>query len=1284
MPIINNPFNGKMNLDVANYRISNNDYIDALNITKDAQGEGQDRIVSNILGNEKIEYTLPAGTNKVIGFYSDKVRNRAYYFIYNSEGYHSILYYDLNDNTVYKILISKTDSNGVDILSFNPSYKVLSVNIFYRDEEGDLLFFNDGLNPPKYINTINIHGTSWKLEYLLIAKAPPIMPPQVVYENDTTVSINNLRNKLFQFGYRFVYENNEKSVWSSKSIVPLPQQDNLSLTQNPFTNNSRISVNVSTGGADVTGIELCFRETTNETTSDWFLIKSINKEENSIADDSIYTFNFKNDSVYAQIALTESSQLQDYVPQKANAAELANGNVLLYAGITEGYNKTNMNLEATSNGATTGFFFDTCGLLFFAECEGLNSGSTGSRLKIRVFGTGTNTDGVVTTLDNPAGTYTIHVADTTSLNEVGIAYTYNSATPLLVSTLLGNISAALIGSSANWSQYSLSGNVLTMDYNGEFILYSSGIILREPVDVPQNTTFSNAYNSGYEFAIQYFDSVGRTIGAQTSTKASFTTFARTTADFNVPFETNLYIYNTPPLEARYYQVLRSNNTTYNKILYWISTSARSGIYTLGDLTRYAYINIDNIQAYNEEISSTSNVVSYTFTPGDRIKFLRRFDVNNNPIDLPQLYDYEILGMVYDIQYTQDSGDPITVFGNFIKILYPTNDISTDFAFNNDVNFQNYEILLYNYTNNTADTQRFFYEFGKCYGIGNPGTATAYHIGQYQTQSPTDPTGVPAIIQCSNGDLFSRKRNVPYNDKYVLNFKGFTESVLYNSGFLQINPIEVDTTVENTLYKIQNEVQTTWTFNTSPTWASSGYLFYNKSNTQEIVLDFEVEFNVSSNVSGTGLGNAYYTLYSIVCTNKIPFAPRLVNLLSDKKNTLIPGDTTVAFKIKKKISIPPTGKLWIGSYGYTQESSVTFSISSANLNLTVDRRSTIDIIESSFSDNYNLVTNSNGRPSVIEENAKQVYFPTLIRFSQAYQTNTDINGLNNFYPENFDEYDRSFGDVVRLHVRDRYLKVYQTFKVGNVPILTQIIKDSANNPLQANTDQLINKVQYYAGDYGIGDAGTSLAWNNFADYFVDNFRGVVCRLSQDGITPISILNNVNAFFAAKLPAYRKTLNNGISSTGSTTNYNGDPCIYGVFDAYTNKYIIAMEEINRYSVDCQFNGGSAYLINPTTTTSTTTTTSSTTTISPSLSTTTTTTTEAPVLNYYNVTKYNCHPCSISTTGLIASSPVLLTNGYYYNNGDGFVYLVNFGTSMSTVDVDLQDAASSGTNCEGTCNI
>ena len=100
-------------------------------------------VIANILGNTEIAYTLPAGENKVIGFYPDKIRDRAYYFLWNSNGYNSILYYNASTEAIVKVLESKTDSDGIDILSFNPSYKVLSVNIFYRDDEGDLLFFND-------------------------------------------------------------------------------------------------------------------------------------------------------------------------------------------------------------------------------------------------------------------------------------------------------------------------------------------------------------------------------------------------------------------------------------------------------------------------------------------------------------------------------------------------------------------------------------------------------------------------------------------------------------------------------------------------------------------------------------------------------------------------------------------------------------------------------------------------------------------------------------------------------------------------------------------------------------------------------------------------------------------------------------------------------------------------------------------------------------------------------------------------------------------------------------
>ena len=471
--IINTPFSGKLNLDDANYRISNNDYIDALNVTKDAQGAGQDKIVSNILGNTLIPYSPPSGTNKVIGFYSDRVRNRAYYFLWNSNGYNTILYYDINREEINIVLQSKTDSNGIDILNFNPSYKVLSVNIFYRDLEGDILFFNDGYNPPKSLNVINLYGSNWKLEYLLVAKAPPVMPPKVTYENDTTITINNLRNKLFQFSYRYVYDNNEKSVWSSKSIVPLPQQPSLTLTDNTATNNSRIAVLFSTGGPDVKAIELSFRETTNGLTSDWYLIKSLDKSSLSILDDDIYNLKFRNDSIYSQIDIIETGQLQDWVPQKANAGELANGNVLLYAGVVEGYDKTTMDLSVTQTTGSYSFFYDQAGLLLLATVNGTDNG-TGTLMNIYLYGTGTNgMDGEVVTLNNAAGGYYINSFNSDNGTDLSTSYSTTDLTSsYLVSDILAGISAAMVVK--GYTQISLIGNKLVMSYSDGFVLTSVG------------------------------------------------------------------------------------------------------------------------------------------------------------------------------------------------------------------------------------------------------------------------------------------------------------------------------------------------------------------------------------------------------------------------------------------------------------------------------------------------------------------------------------------------------------------------------------------------------------------------------------------------------------------------------------------------------------------------------------------------------------------------------------------------------------------------------------------
>ena len=1164
--IINTPFSGRLNLDDADYRISNNDYIDALNITKDAQGIAQDKVVSNIQGNTLISYSAPSGINKVIGFYSDKVRNRAYYFLWNSNGYNTILYYDLNKNSIVVVLQSKTQSNGIDILNFNPSYKILSVNIFYRDDDGDILFFNDGYNQPKSLNVINLYGNNWKLEYLLVAKAPPVMPPKVVYENDTTITINNLRNKLFQFSYRYVYDNNEKSVWSSKSIVPLPQQPSLTLTDNTATNNARIAVLFSTGGADVKAIELSFRETTNGLTSDWFLIKSFDKQALNILDNDIYVAKFFNDSIYIQIDVIESGQLQDWVPQRANASELANGNVLLYAGIVEGYDKTTMNLSVTQTTGSSSFFYDQAGLLLLATVSGTDNGS-GTQMTIYLYGTGTNgVNGEVETLNNAAGGYYINsfAANgtdlSTSYSTSGITSSYT------VSSILTGISAAMV--LKGYTQVSLVGNKLIMSYSAGFVLTSVGF-KTFPVLDSDNTRFANVWDSGYQYAIQYFDAQGRTIGAQTSLGGTINTLARVEG---VTFpEINLSILNRPPLYATYYQVLRSNNTTYNKRLCWVSESAFAGITSGVDNSRFFYIGIDNISTYNESISSTQNVVSYNYTEGDRIRFYARYNVSNSFNYIPEQFDYEIVGTVSTFEYNILNPVPLapdnnvyTANGNFLKIRYPNDDISENFQFPGTADYQHYEILLYNYSTNNDSSQRFFYEFGKQYGIGDPGTDNRYHFGISQL-----PNG-GAVIPVTNGDLFYRLRTVPYSDNF--NYSSSVMDIGTSGAFVsrvETFPITVDTTIDNLSYRIQTQPNAEAFLGAGfPTWASTGYFFYNKSSTNEKIISIEGSFNMSSD------GTSTFSVYAIICTDLVPLIPKFtISLLPIEVNDIV-QNTSTTFTINKRFSVPVTGKVWIVAKSTNDGiGSNNIVIQPMTFDFKVIKDNTIGIIEQSFNDTYNLVTNSNGRPSVIDENARQTYFPTVIRFGQAYQSNTNLNATNRFIYEDFDEYDRTFGDVLRLHVRDRYLKVYQQFKVGNVPILTQIVKDVTGNPLQANSNQLINKIQYYAGDYGIGDAATSLAWNNFADYFVDNFRGVVCRLSQNGIEPLSILYKTNAFFISKTAAYRKDLNNGVADNGV---YTGDPCIYGVFDANTNKYIIAMEEINRYQAICDYNGGSAIRI------------------------------------------------------------------------------------------------------------
>jgi hypothetical protein len=202
-----------------------------------------------------------------------------------------------------------------------------------------------------------------------------------------------------------------------------------------------------------------------------------------------------------------------------------------------------------------------------------------------------------------------------------------------------------------------------------------------------------------------------------------------------------------------------------------------------------------------------------------------------------------------------------------------------------------------------------------------------------------------------------------------------------------------------------------------------------------------------------------------------------------------------------------------------------NILSGTLSFTMDHVINQICIDPNFSDTYPSAVNSNGRAFVFDENANQVNYPTMYRWSLAYQTDTNINQTCRFYATNFDTLMRDYGALRRMMVWDKVLTMFQDRKVGQVGIYKKFITDTAGNQQLITTTDIItsNNVQYYAGEFGVGNQGDSVVQSGFVYYFVDPVRGKQLRLSRDGITDLSELYKTQTWAAANITKYLNTYN-----------------------------------------------------------------------------------------------------------------------------------------------------------------
>lgn len=1105
MPLDTHSFLGAMDLDSPDHVIPKGRHRTARNgIFRGQQPNMRfESVVGTTLQDNPL---LPViGVNKNIGWHYDAVNQRVIFANFNSSGSHGWYIFNTLTKTFQRLIETGINTVG-DPLAFTASGYISSIDIRYGDgTEGDLLFYVDSLKRPSKFNIQRILAGTLnpiKREYLEVIKAPFPFKPEVTYENDTTVNSNNLINSLWEFAGSQIYDDFEESVISTGSITPTPTIEFDPTKNIDKSKNARISIYLPTGDANVKKIRVYGRQTINGTTSGWLIIDTLIKADLGIPDNTFYRYLFFNNGNYPAADPKYTALPFDYVPLEANAGVLLDGTTAAYAGIKEGYDFVNPTLSLSAVNSTTDIF-TISGVLFFAFTNGtFTSGQP--NIEIVLTGAGTNDgSGNPIILDNTPEFLFVRAKS----SGTDISFSYDNSSFTNIATILANLASAAVV--AGWNVVSTGTNNLIVYYpTGSIELQSAFIKGTGPSSSSAGLPrYAHYPESNYSYGVKYYDAWGRTNGVISNIQGNIST---------LPFDGNIGSFLpeitldlsgfTPPSWARYYHVVRTNTKTFDKHLCWVSNSAFSNIGESAP-NLYAYIGIGNIDDYNQTIKSTSGVVSYEYTSGDRIRFYGVYAVNTS--FTPLSFDYAILGVV-----TNPVINGIVQEGRFIQISYPTADISGTFKFDGSVDFQNYQILLYSYKSNDPTTSNVYYEVAQRYGIGNAGTVSAFHMGNVADN----------IVKVIDGDIFTRTRNVPCGNTYYLNAFAEAQGDRYATNILNTDKAPIVTS--NYTVSSQTYLASSLANGAAPTFAN-GTWFENTGGS-------DLTIRLRGTVPVTVDGSSFFEIFAKI-TNAIPTTtvitvlpkssitgvaqplPTVSSLLSNSGNTLIPN-TAYQFPFDSTFIVPAHSKVFfITGNGL---SVVNLHQTNWTMRLDVFRNIAIQIFEPSYSDIYDLRTNYDNRPSVIDATATQAYYSTLFRFSQPFEPNTNINNSNRFYDNNFDEFDKSYGDVIRMRVRQRELRIFQKRRCGHTLIYAKFIKDNAGTNTLVTTDAIItpNNVEYFEGEFGIGDQAMGLISSSFDDYFPDPVKGYFLRLSLDGIKPISEEFNTQTFAGQNLPNY----------------------------------------------------------------------------------------------------------------------------------------------------------------------
>lgn len=1101
------PFSGFLNYDDPDEVIPSIHHKDALNIV--FKGTLPNLRAENVPGTRELvnPFLVNDGQNLTIGKFYDSVNKRVFFFNYRPDDKKAIYMRDTVLNIFYRIAEESVNADAGS-LGISASTPIIHVNMIYGDAvQGDILCYLDSFGVPRKINITRALASGYgtiQSSYLDVAKQPADIPPYVVYENDAANTINNLRKKLFRFKIRWVFDDKDKSVTSSQSVMPVPYNAFDQATDADPTKNCRVSVVYQTGPSNVKKIEILVSNSLGATMSDWYLVASLDKSVEGISDNDVATFLFYNDKAYNYIDVEESIQLFDYVPIRAGAQGLLNGNVLDYGNITEGYpNLTNfsdgVNTSNISNSAVP-YYFGNYYTTFIANQGGLSG-----------FGTG-QIHFVVRGLIDPDSVFTGLFTDSST-----ISYSANPGDDpaaviegLRVSALANGWTVNDVGPN---DLYIVKSNVSLARWEVSNSVYG--------VNSALNTSF-NAYdwNSKYGYGQVYFDLKGKTNGVVYtngfSVESNSYTESNPTGDIT---QFNASIYHQPPDWAYYWQWVRTKNLSKSNFVQWVTDRTYKDIVSVSGLIKYAYLSIQSLNAF--VTNNPGSPLGYSFTSGDRVRFFKRYNADGTTANLyGTTKDFEIVASV-----TGPTINGEVKSGQFIKILLPSTDGTFDFG----TGFENYFIEIYTPAQPVANNLNVYYEYGERYAVINPTQSDRAHQGELQNQVYLS---VPATFQFFKGDDYIRLRAIQLGNVYTWNIP---EQVA--TGFRFLVPLNF----QSSTYTDANI-----TPHTVP-YVGVGNSFDPTSDTRWFQsANLETTFKIGGSFSVTFPTARAGDSWRVRIQNRFGDSSMIVPAFDASNAGTYTFPTTLFYNPDG--SITETITLANDHIFYLLEcvnnsTDRNLTILAGSVTLTTDHIINQRCIDPNFSDYYSSAVNSNGRAFVYDENANQVTYPVMHRWSLAFQRNTNINQTCRFYSQNFDELVREYGAIKRIMFWDKVLTFFQERKCGQTGVYKKFITDTAGNQQLITSTDIIteNNVQYYAGDFGVGNQPDSVVQSGFVYYFTDPVRGKQLRLSRDGLTDLSEIYKTMTWSTQNISPYLKDYTytyGGISRITGTFNVRKD--------------------------------------------------------------------------------------------------------------------------------------------------